>query len=200
MARLVEDLLDMSRITRGKSSCATGGSSSAPIIQQAVEAARALYRQHASRTDGHAAATAPSISMPIPRGSRRSSGICLNNAGKFTDRGGHVWLTVEEDGAQAVIRVRDNGIGIAAEHHPPSFEMFAQVDTSLERSRDGLGIGLTLVKTLVELHGGTVEVHSDGPGRGSEFIVRLPVLIDAAGRGGAACARAAGAGGFAAAS
>jgi CheY-like chemotaxis protein len=75
--------------------------------------------------------------------------------------------------------VRDNGIGIAAEHIPGLFEMFAQVDTSLERSRDGLGIGLTLVKTLVEMHGGTVDARSEGPGRGSEFTVRLPILSDA---------------------
>ena len=77
-----------------------------------------------------------------------------------------------------MIRVRDDGIGIAAEHLPRLFEMFAQVDTSLERSRDGLGIGLTLVKTLVEMHGGTVEVHSEGLGRGSEFEVRLPALAE----------------------
>ena len=83
-------------------------------------------------------------------------GNLLNNASKFTDKGGHVWLTVEKDGHEAVIRVRDNGIGIAQEHIPGLWEMFAQVDTSLERSRGGLGIGLTLVKTLVEMHGGTV--------------------------------------------
>ena len=88
-------------------------------------------------------------------------GNLLNNACKFTDKGGHIWLTVEQEGEQAVIRVRDNGIGIAAEQLPRLFEMFAQVDTSLERSRDGLGIGLTLVKTLVEMHGGTVEVRSE---------------------------------------
>jgi CheY-like chemotaxis protein len=103
-------------------------------------------------------------------------GNLLNNACKFTDKGGHVWLTVALDDEQAVIRVRDTGIGIAAEHLPGLFEMFAQVDTSLERSRDGLGIGLTLVKTLVEMHGGTVVAHSEGLGRGSEFTVRLPVL------------------------
>ncbi len=74
----------------------------------------------------------------------------------------------------------DNGIGIAADQLPRLFEMFTQVDTSLERSRDGLGIGLTLVKTLVEMHGGTVEAHSDGPGHGSEFVVRLPILADGA--------------------
>ena len=108
-------------------------------------------------------------------------GNLLNNACKFTDKGGHIWLTVEQEGEQAVIRVRDNGIGIAADSLPRVFDMFAQVDTSLERSRDGLGIGLTLVKTLVEMHGGTVEVHSDGLGRGSEFVVRLPVLAEDAG-------------------
>ena len=125
-------------------------------------------------------------------------GNLLNNACKFTDKGGHIWLTVEQEGEQAVIRVRDNGIGIAAEQPAPLFDMFAQVDTSLERSRDGLGIGLTLVKTLVEMHGGTVEVHSDGLGRGSEFVVRLPILADTAtplpqpapGRGGAVGAAA----------
>ena len=102
-------------------------------------------------------------------------GNLLNNASKFTDKGGHIWLTVDVEGTQAVIRVRDNGIGIAADHLPGLFEMFAQIDTSLERSRDGLGIGLTLVKTLVEMHGGTVDAHSDGLGRGSEFVVRLPI-------------------------
>ena len=105
-------------------------------------------------------------------------GNLLNNAGKFTDRGGHVWLSVGLEGGQAVIRVRDNGIGIAAEELTRLFDMFAQVDTTLERSRDGLGIGLTLVRTLVELQGGTVEAHSGGLGRGSEFIVRLPVAAE----------------------
>src|SRR6185436_250781 len=102
-------------------------------------------------------------------------GNLLHNAGKFTDRGGHVWLTVEADGGQAVIRVRDNGVGIAAEHHRELFTMFGQIDTSLDRSRGGLGIGLTRVKTLVEMHGGRVEVQSEGPGRGTEFTIRLPI-------------------------
>src|SRR4029077_3408612 len=87
-------------------------------------------------------------------------GNLLNNACKFTDRGGHVWLRVDQEGDQALIRVRDTGIGIAADDRPRLFEMFAQVDTSLERSRDGLGIGLTLVRSLVEMHGGTVQVQS----------------------------------------
>ena len=102
---------------------------------------------------------------------------------------------MRQDGEHAEIAVRDTGIGIAAEHHARLFDMFEQVDTSLERSQGGLGIGLTLVKTLVELHGGSVGVHSDGLGRGSEFTVRLPVLVDATGRGlTRACRRRAGAG------
>ena len=109
-------------------------------------------------------------------------GNLLNNACKFTDKGGHIRLTVERGDGHAAIRVRDDGIGIAPEQLPRVFEMFTQVDTSLERSRDGLGIGLTLVKTLVEMHGGTVEAHSEGPGRGSEFVVRLPMAANEARR------------------
>ena len=103
-------------------------------------------------------------------------GNLLNNACKFTDKGGRIWLTVEQEGEQAVIRVRDTGIGIAADQLGRIFEMFAQVDTSLESSRSGLGLGLTLVKNLVEMHGGTVEARSAGVGQGSEFVVRLPLL------------------------
>ena len=178
MSRLVDDLLDMSRITRGKIELRKGRVELGPIVQQAVESVRGLYRS----MDHELTVSLPPRPVHLEADPVRLAqvvGNLLSNAGKFTDKGGHVWLTVAEDGAQAIIRVRDNGIGIAAEHHPRLFDMFAQVDTSLERSRDGLGIGLTLVKTLVELHGGTVDVHSDGPGRGSEFTVRLPVVVDA---------------------
>src|SRR5262249_37930190 len=106
-------------------------------------------------------------------------GNLLNNGCKFTDRGGHIRLTVEREGKQAVLRVRDNGIGIAADQLPRIFGMFVQVDTSLERSTSGLGLGLTLVKSLVEMHDGTVEVHSPGIGQGSEFVVRLPIMVEA---------------------
>ena len=107
----------------------------------------------------------------------------MNNACKFTDRGGRIWLTVErgegtEGNECAVIRVRDTGIGIAADQLGRVFEMFTQVDTSLERSTTGLGIGLTLAKTLAELHGGTLEVSSAGIGQGSEFVVRLPIVVE----------------------
>jgi signal transduction histidine kinase len=107
-------------------------------------------------------------------------GNLLNNACKYTDRGGSISLTMERERMQAVVRVRDNGIGIAAEQLPRIFDMFVQVDTTLERSTSGLGIGLTLVKSLVEMHSGTVEARSDGIGQGSEFVVRLPIAPAAA--------------------
>ena len=122
-------------------------------------------------------------------------GNLLNNACKFTPRGGHIWVTVEREGAsdadhagaasstrpasQVAIRVRDTGIGIAADQLANVFNLFTQIDTSLERSVTGLGVGLTLVKTLTEMHGGTVEASSPGVGQGCEFVVRLPVSGEA---------------------
>jgi signal transduction histidine kinase len=109
-------------------------------------------------------------------------GNLLSNSSKFTNRGGHISIGVEDvpsaPPASVVIHVRDTGIGIAPEQIARIFDLFMQVDTSLERVSGGLGIGLTLVRTLVAMHGGTVEVRSDGVGLGSEFIVRLP-RIDA---------------------
>jgi len=178
MARLVDDLLDMSRITRGRIELRKERVELGPIIDHVVEAIRAMY----GSMNHELSVTMPSMPVYLNADPTRVTqvvGNLLNNACKFTDKGGHVWLTVEQDGDQAIVSVRDNGIGIAAEHIPGLFEMFAQVDTSLERSRDGLGIGLTLVKTLVEMHGGTVDARSEGPGRGSEFTVRLPILSDA---------------------
>jgi PAS domain S-box-containing protein len=173
MSRLVDDLLDMNRITRGKIDLRKERVELAPILEHAVEAARAYKTMSHELT----------VNLPVkpiyvdadPTRLAQVVGNLLNNASKFTDKGGHIWLTAEQDGKQAVIRVRDTGIGVAPEDLPRLFGMFTQVDTSLERSRGGLGLGLTLVKTLVEMHDGAVEAHSDGPGRGSEFVVRLPV-------------------------
>ncbi len=99
----------------------------------------------------------------------------LNNAAKYTPDGGTIWLTGRCEDEQAVISVRDNGIGIATEHLPSLFEIFSQLRPGLERSQGGLGIGLSLVRTLTELHGGSVSAHSAGAGLGSEFIVRFPL-------------------------
>jgi CheY-like chemotaxis protein/anti-sigma regulatory factor (Ser/Thr protein kinase) len=179
VSRLVDDLLDITRISRGKIELRQDRIELAPIVEQAVETARPQFRKlHHELT-----VTLPPHPVYLHADRARLTQVIanlLNNAAKFTDAGGHVWLTVEQDGNQAAIRVRDTGIGIPAEQLPHVFDMFAQADTSLERSRDGLGIGLTLVKTLVELHGGTVAARSDGLGRGSEFVVRLPALVGAA--------------------
>ncbi len=102
----------------------------------------------------------------------------LNNAAKYTEPGGHIALSLEVIGSDAVVSVKDSGIGIPAEMLPHIFEMFMQVDRNLHRSQGGLGIGLTLVKRLVEMHGGNIEAHSPGPSQGSEFVVRLPVVVD----------------------
>jgi len=179
MSRLVDDLLDMSRITRGRIELRRERIELAPIVNQAVEAARAQYRS----MNHELTVTLPTQPVYLyadPARLAQVFGNLLNNACKFTDRGGRVSLTVERVGDDVTVRIRDNGIGIAAEHLPRLFTMFGQIDTSLERSRDGLGIGLTLVKTLVELHGGSIGVHSDGPGRGSEFTIRLPLMSDRA--------------------
>ena len=103
-------------------------------------------------------------------------GNLLTNSAKYTPRGGHIWLAAEQQGEEVVVSVRDNGIGIPAESLRSIFDMFSQVDRSIERSTGGLGIGLALVKGLVEMHGGTVTAESPGPGQGSTFTVRLPVL------------------------
>jgi PAS domain S-box-containing protein len=177
MVRLVDDLLDMSRISRGKIELRKDRIELAPIVSQAAEATRALYKS----MNHELTVTLPPHPIYLDADPARLTqvvGNLLNNACKFTDSGGHVWLTVQQDRAHAVIRVRDNGIGIAADQLPRLFEMFMQVDTSQERSREGLGLGLTLVKTLVEMQDGTVEAHSEGLGRGSEFVIRLPTVTE----------------------
>jgi CheY-like chemotaxis protein len=103
----------------------------------------------------------------------------LSNAAKYSEPGGHIRLRAERDGSTLVVSVKDTGIGIAPEHLPGIFEMFSQVDRSLDKSQGGLGIGLALVKRLVELHGGTVEARSEGVGKGAELLLQLPIVVDA---------------------
>src|SRR5262249_24614830 len=104
----------------------------------------------------------------------------LNNAAKFTPDGGAITLAAHREGDTLEVAIRDTGIGIAPEMLPRIFDLFTQVDSTAGRSQGGLGIGLTLVRPLVEMHGGTVEAHSAGPGQGSEFVVRLPALANTA--------------------
>jgi len=173
MARLVNDLLDASRISRGKIELRRSRVAIAGVVEEALETVRSL----ANRMGHELSVTLPSAPLYVDGDAGRLAqviGNLLNNACKFTNRGGHIVLDVSHAGTEVIIRVSDDGIGIAADDLRGLFDMFAQVDTSLERSRDGLGIGLTLVKTLVEMHGGSIEARSDGPGLGSEFVVRLP--------------------------
>ncbi len=177
MVRLVDDLLDVSRISRGKIELRKGRVELASVVNHAVESTRPSCQSKGLVFT----VTLPPQPMYLNADPTRLAqvvGNLLNNACKFTERGGHIGLTVEREGGQVVIRVRDTGMGIAADELPRIFEMFTQVDTSLERTQSGLGIGLTLVRELVEMHGGTVEAHSAGIGQGSEFVVRLPILVE----------------------
>jgi len=174
MARLVDDLLDISRINRGTIGLRTERVELTSLLRHAVEAARPSCTMGQELT-----VTLPSQPIHVnadPVRLEQVVGNLLSNACKFTEEGGRIALTAETDGDFAVIRVKDSGIGIAPDQLPRIFDMFMQVESSEERLKRGLGIGLTLVKNLVERHEGTIEVHSDGVGQGTEFVVRLPVF------------------------
>jgi signal transduction histidine kinase len=188
MARLLDDLLDVSRITRGTIRLRREPLELAPIVHRAVEANR-----HLVEARGHDLAVAlPAGPVWLEADPTRLVQILANlltNAVKYTDPGGRIVLTAEVGGGEVVLQVQDTGIGIAPEMLPRIFELFVQVDRSLDRSQEGLGIGLTLVKNLVELHGGSIAAHSRGLGQGSEFIVRLPLLSRTPTREGPASGR-----------
>ena len=180
MTRLVDDLLDVSRITSGKITLKREPVSIPAVIAQVVEAARppAESRKETLEVD-----VAPGVGWVDGDQARlvQSVGNLLDNAIKYTEEGGHIRLTARADDREVVIAVRDSGVGIADDLLPHVFDLFAQADPSLERRQGGLGIGLTLVRRLVDMHGGRVEAASEGPGRGSEFTIRLPRLaVDAA--------------------
>ena len=173
LTRLVDDLLDVSRITQGKVKITREPLDLATIIHRAVEASRPLIE---ARHHQLAVAVPPEpvrIDGDLTRLVQVIANL-LNNAAKYTEEGGHIRIDATREDGEAVIRVRDNGMGLPADLLPHVFDLFTQADRSLDRSQGGLGIGLTLVRQLVDLHGGRVEARSDGPGQGSEFIVRLP--------------------------
>jgi PAS domain S-box-containing protein len=178
LTRLVDDLLDVSRITRGRVTLQPETVALSEVFARAVETSRPLVEARRHRLDV-SLPPAPILVEGDPTRLAQVVENLLTNAAKYTDAGGEIRLSGEvEDGPggpQAVVRVRDNGIGMAAELLPHVFDLFTQDERTLDRSQGGLGIGLTLVRRLVELHGGRVEALSEGPGRGSEFVVRLPV-------------------------
>ncbi|WP_179197488.1 PAS domain-containing hybrid sensor histidine kinase/response regulator [Caballeronia sordidicola] len=174
LTHLVDDLMDVSRITSGRVLLRNETVAANDIIEHAVETTRPLMEQR-----GHSLLVSRSQN-PIwlhadPARLEQVVVNLLTNAAKYTDEGGRIWLTVEQDQEECVIRLRDTGVGIAPELLPRIFDLFAQAERSLARSRGGLGVGLALVHQMVELHGGGVEVFST-PGQGSEFVVRLPVV------------------------
>ncbi len=174
MARLLDDLLDVSRITRGKIELRRQRVDLRTLIRQTVDTRRPLFEAR----DLTLAVALPDEPVWVDADVTRLEQVftnLLHNAAKYTDLGGRVWLAAEVRDGQAEVRVRDTGTGIPIEMLPRIFDLFSQVDRSLERSQGGLGIGLTLVRNLVELHGGSVHAFSEGPGRGSELTVRLPL-------------------------
>ncbi len=173
MAHLLDDLLDVSRFTRGNVQLRMVGVDLAEVLNRAIETSRPLIE-----AEGHELTTSfPPDPVWLEGDPTRLAQVVsnlLNNAAKYTERGGRISLTARREGDEAVIGVRDNGIGLSAEMLPRVFDLFSQEVRSLDRSQGGLGIGLTLVKSLVKLHGGSIRADSEGPGRGSEFTVRLP--------------------------
>jgi signal transduction histidine kinase len=174
LVRLVDDLLDVSRITRGKVELKKERVALSSAVATAVETSRPLIE--AARHE--LTVTLPPDTIELEADPTRLAQVLsnlLNNAAKYTNPGGKIWLTAEREGDRVAVSIRDTGVGIPPELLPRVFDLFMQVDRSIEKAQGGLGVGLTLVRTLLEMHGGTVEVRSEGLGKGSEFIIRLPL-------------------------
>jgi PAS domain S-box-containing protein len=177
MVALVDDLLDVSRIRRGKVILRRATVPLATVLHDAVETCRPIADDAGVSLD----VALPAFPIFLDADSLRLTQVfsnLLNNACKYTPAGGRVWVRTEAEGTQVRVSVKDTGTGIAADELSGIFDMFAQVDASPERSQGGLGIGLTLARRLTELHGGTIEATSEGLGRGSEFVVRLPTVAE----------------------
>src|SRR5688572_9381091 len=175
MVRLIDDLLDVSRITSGKIELRKEWINLHDVVQSAVETTRPLIDSLGHELSVSLPAEPILLEADLTRHAQIFSNL-LQNTAKYSERGGWISLTGRLGGDQAVVSVRDEGIGIPDELLPHVFDLFVQGDRSKERSQGGLGIGLTLVKRLVEMHGGTVIAHSDGAGHGSEFVVTIPTL------------------------
>src|ERR1041385_2916256 len=172
---LVNDLLEVTRVLSGRIQLHEEELDLRGIAQQAVETARTLIDQRKHRLN----VAFPQEPAWVLGDAIRLEEVIVNllsNAAKYTPEGGDIWLGIEEEGEEVVIRVRDSGVGIAPDLLPQIFDLFTQAQRTLDRSQGGLGIGLTVVRKVIEMHGGTTEAHSSGLGQGSEFIVRLPAL------------------------
>lgn len=179
LSRLVDDLLDAGRVSYGRIELRQETVDLAAVVREAIETTRPLLeaRKHSFEAE------LPVESLPVRGDAVRLAQVVMHllaNAAKYTEAGGRVRLSLAADRGEAFLRVRDNGVGIAGDVLPQVFDLFTQLDRDVARSQGGLGIGLTLVKRLVEMHGGSVAAHSDGPGAGSEFVVRLPLHQGAA--------------------
>jgi signal transduction histidine kinase/ActR/RegA family two-component response regulator len=178
LARIVDDLLDVARVTSGKVALHRVLVDLTSLVTKAVEALQPLAVKSGITLD----LSVPSAGLLVMGDPVRLEQVLANlvgNALKYTPRRGHVWVELQHEGAEAVLRVRDDGSGIAPDQLRRVFETFAQVETTLDRSRGGLGLGLTVARSLVAMHGGTIEAFSEGIGRGSEFVVRLPTAVGA---------------------
>ena len=174
LTRIVDELLEVSRITTGRIQLHQEPIALGVVVENAVATVRSLIDQRKHELT----VSLPPQAIWVHADAARLEQVVVNlltNAAKYTDQGGHIWLTVQQEGEEAVLRVRDTGVGIAPEVLPRIFDLFTQAERSLDRSQGGLGIGLALVQRLVEMHGGTVAV-SSALGQGSEFVVRLPVV------------------------
>ena len=174
MARLLDDLLDVSRFSQGKIELRKTSVHFSTVVSHAVESAMPLVEAKGH----HLSVSLPAADVRLQGDPTRLEQVVtnlLNNAAKYTEPGGKIALTAEHEGDELVIRVKDTGIGLSERMIPRVFDLFAQADISLDRTQGGLGIGLTLARSLVELHGGSIGVESPGLGHGSEFTVRLPV-------------------------
>jgi signal transduction histidine kinase len=174
MVRLVDDLMEVSRITRGQVELRKELVDLTSVVQSAVETSKPLIETGKHQLELSLGTEPLIVEADAVRLTQVFANL-LNNSAKYTDTGGQISLVARRDGSSVVVSIRDNGIGIPADMLVKVFDLFTQADRTNSRIQGGLGIGLTLVRSMVQMHGGSIDARSDGPGRGSEFVVRLPL-------------------------
>jgi CheY-like chemotaxis protein/anti-sigma regulatory factor (Ser/Thr protein kinase) len=182
LIRLVDDLLDVSRITQGKIELRRERTELRAVIEQALQIAQPTLSAREHQLVLEVADEPLPVEVDVTRMTQVVANL-LNNAAKYTNRGGTITLSAAPSDDEVVVRIKDTGIGIRPEMLPRVFEMFVQAEHTSDKAAGGLGIGLTLVKRLVQMHGGEVLARSEGPGRGSEFILSIPIAVGGLGLG-----------------